>query len=130
MRHSANKRLFLLLSLLMTVISVMAKPVFRDLTDGILKENMPDGTLASSSLNRIALRPSTDRELRDAAAEVLPPSEEAERLLKLAGAPVTPAEIGLDPSEEFAAKSLRFAPYVRDRMTMLKALDAAEIDLS
>ena len=107
----------------------LLEPVFRDLTDGILKENMPDGTLASSSLNRIALRPSTDRELRAAAAEVLPPSEEAERLLKLAGAPVTPTEIGLDSSEEFAAKSLRFAPYVRDRMTMLKALDAAEIDL-
>ena len=40
MRHSANKRLFLLLSLLITVISVMAKPVFRDLKiEVILHDN-------------------------------------------------------------------------------------------
>ena len=40
MRHSANKRLFLLLSLLMTVSSVMANPVFRDLKiEVILHDN-------------------------------------------------------------------------------------------
>ncbi|MBE6724846.1 MAG: sn-glycerol-1-phosphate dehydrogenase [Ruminococcaceae bacterium] len=104
------------------------EPIFRDLTDGILRENQPDGTPASSSLARIRLTGDTDARLREAARTILPPSEEIERLLKLAGTPVTTAEIGLDPSPEFAAKSLAFAPYVRDRLTLLKVLAAAELD--
>ena len=103
------------------------EPVFRDLTDGILKENMPGGTPASSSLAKIVLNGDTDRLIREAAKEILPASEEMERLLKLAGTPVTTAEIGLDPSPAFTARSLRFAPYVRDRLTLLKVLDAAEL---
>ena len=100
------------------------EPVFRDLTDGILKENMPGGTPSSSSLAKIRLTEDTDRRIREAARRILPPSEETERLLKLAGTPVT---IGLDPSPEFVARTLRFAPYVRDRLTLLKVLDAAEL---
>ena len=103
------------------------EPVFRDLTDGILKENMPGGAPASSSLAKIVLTDDTDRRIREAAAKILPASEETERLLKLAGTPVTTAEIGLDPSPAFTARSLRFAPYVRDRLTLLKVLDAAEL---
>ena len=103
------------------------EPAFRDLTDGILKENMPGGTPSSSSLAKIRLTEDTDRRIREAARRILPPSEETERLLKLAGTPVTTAEIGLDPSPEFIARTLRFAPYVRDRLTLLKVLDAAEL---
>ena len=105
----------------------MLEPVFRDLTDGILKENLPGGDLASSSLSHIALRAETEGELKAAAAGFLPSSEEAEKLLRMAGAPVSAGEIGLDPSPEFADLSLRFAPYVRDRMTLLKVLDAAAL---
>ena len=37
------------------------------------------------------------------------------------------AEIGLDPSPEFAHRTLTFAPYVRDRLTLLKTLAAADL---
>ena len=50
-----------------------------------------------------------------------------ERMLREAGTPVTTKEIGLDPSPAFAARTLTFAPYVRDRLTLLKTLDAAEL---
>ena len=99
------------------------EPVFRDLTDGILKENLPDGTPSSSSLTKIQLTDSTDNEIREA-AKLLPSPAEIERLLKLAHAPTTTEEIGLDCSEEFIEKSLHYAPYVRDRLTLLKVLEA------
>ena len=99
------------------------EPVFRDLTDGILKENLPDGTPASSSLAKLRLTETTDREIREA-AKLLPSPAEIERLLKLAHAPTTTEEIGLDGSEKFIAKSLHYAPYVRDRLTLLKVLEA------
>lgn len=102
------------------------EPVFRDLTDGILRENTPGGVPSSSSLTRIRLTDKVDGELREAFRS-MPPADEIERLLRLAGSPVSTAEIGLDPSPEFAARSLRFAPYVRDRLTLLKVLDAADL---
>ena len=103
------------------------EPVFRDLTDGILKENMPGGTPESSSLARIRPTEDSDRRLRLAASEILPPADDMERMLREAGTPVTTKEIGLDPSPAFAARTLTFAPYVRDRLTLLKTLDAAEL---
>lgn len=99
-------------------------PVFRDLTEGILRENMPGGTPESSSLTRIRREEGTDRALREA-EKSLPSAGEIEELLRLAGTPVSPGEIGLDPSPEFLKKSLRYAPYVRDRLTLLKVLSAA-----
>ena len=101
------------------------EPVFRDLTDGILRENLPDGTPSSSSLTRIRLTADTDRALREA-EKGLPSAEEIEALLRRAGTPLTPGEIGLDDSPAFLERSLRYAPYVRDRLTLLKVLAAAE----
>ncbi|MBO6053728.1 MAG: hypothetical protein J6Q17_08325, partial [Clostridia bacterium] len=101
------------------------EPVFRDLTDGILRENLPDGTPSSSSLTRIRLTADTDRALREAEKQ-LPSAEAIEELLRRAGTPLTPGEIGLDDSPAFLEKSLRYAPYVRDRLTLLKVLAAAE----
>jgi glycerol-1-phosphate dehydrogenase [NAD(P)+] len=100
-------------------------PVFRDLTDGILRENLPDGTPSSSSLTRIRLTANTDRALHEA-EKLLPSAEAIEDLLRRAGTPLTPGEIGLDDSPAFLAQSLRYAPYVRDRLTLLKVLAAAE----
>ena len=100
-------------------------PVFRDLTDGILRENLPDGTPSSSSLTRIRLTADTDRALHEA-EKLLPSAEAIEDLLRRAGTPLTPGEIGLDDSPAFLAQSLRYAPYVRDRLTLLKVLAAAE----
>ena len=100
-------------------------PVFRELTDGILRENLPDGTLASSSLAKIRVTGDTDERIRRAAEEV-PKPEEIEALLRAAGTPTSPADIGLDDSPEFIVKSLRYAPYVRNRLTLLKALTAAK----
>ncbi len=103
------------------------QPVFRDLTDGILRENMPEGTPESSSLTGIRIAEDTDRRLKEAARTLLPSSSEMEALTNLAGTPASTAEIGLDPSQEFARRSLAFAPYVRNRLTLLKVLEAAEL---
>ncbi|MCR4906711.1 MAG: iron-containing alcohol dehydrogenase [Clostridiales bacterium] len=101
------------------------EPVFRDLTDGILRENLPGGTPESSSLARIRITPDTDRRLKEA-EKLLPSAEAIEDLLRRAGAPTTCGEIGLDGSPAFLEASLRYAPYVRDRLTLLKVLMAAE----
>ena len=101
------------------------EPVFGSLTDGILRENLPDGTPASSSLTKIRLTADTDRALKEA-EKSLPSAETIEALLRDAGAPTTCGEIGLDGSPAFLGQSLRYAPYVRDRLTLLKVLMAAE----
>ena len=102
-------------------------PVYRELLESTLKENLPDGTYQSSSLTKIDL---TDRER--IAAEIaaanaeLPSAEEIEKLLVLADVPCTPAEVNLPDDDEFIAKSLEFAPYVRNRLTLLKVIGASE----
>ena len=48
------------------------------------------------------------------------------KLLVLADVPCTPAEVNLPADDEFIARSLEFAPYVRNRLTLLKVIDASE----
>ncbi|MGN1346588.1 MAG: iron-containing alcohol dehydrogenase, partial [Eubacteriales bacterium] len=96
------------------------EPVFASLTDGILAENLPGGR---SSLADIQLTAETVPALQKA-VQTLPTAEEAEKLLKAAGAPVSNAEIGLPNDAEFIEKSLAYAPYVRNRLTLLKVLSA------
>ena len=60
------------------------------------------------------------------AAETLPTAEEAEELLKAAGAPVSNAEIKLPYDEAFIEKTLTYAPYVRNRLTLLKVIQASK----
>lgn len=96
---------------------------YGSLTDATLAENLPNG---KSSLADIKITETTVAELLEA-AKALPEPEYAESLLKAAGAPTTLYEIGLPDTEEFTARSLEFAPYVRNRLTLLKVMMASKI---
>lgn len=99
-------------------------PVFGALTEGILHENMPNGP-ASSSLSQIHVpdRKMAEEELRRALAE-LPSREEAEGMLRAFGAPAAPYELGLSADTDFVRRSCAFAPYVRNRLSLLKVIAA------
>lgn len=101
--------------------------VFGRLTDGIIAENLPDGTLSSSSLSKIEIsdKNKISARIADAASE-LPSPDKIKQILNLAGAPVSTSEIGLDPSVEFVDRSFRYCPYVRNRLTLAKIISASE----
>lgn len=98
------------------------EPVYGDLTDGILRENLTDGEVSSSPL---AFVPDAEKaeKVRAEIGSLISP-EALERLLRLGGAPTTLSELGLPDDEEFIARTLGFAPYVRKRLTLLKVLSA------
>lgn len=104
------------------------EPVYGILTDGIRKENMPKGTLESSSLHGINISDETkiDEAIREAYTKI-PSIEELRELMQQADCVSCLSEIGLPDEEEFIEKTLQYAPYVRDRLTLLKVLDACEI---
>ena len=99
-------------------------PAFGALTDGILGENQPDGR-GSFSLSKytVADREAAERALREALS-ALPTRAEAKTLLELAGAPTDTAALGLPQDVDFDARTAEFAPYVRNRFTLLKGIAA------
>jgi len=104
------------------------RPAFGDLTPGIRKENMPDGTAASSSLAKIRVA-----DPAETAAKVqelftaLPDAGVLRSLAESAGCMTTIAEAGLPSDDSFRETSLRYAPYVRNRLTLLKILSACAV---
>lgn len=102
--------------------------VYGKQTDATLKENLPGGDISSSSLAQIKItdRAEINRRIAEAARS-LPSAEEMKELCRLASVPTAPEQIGLPAGEEFVKKSLKFAPYVRNRITLLKILSAADI---
>lgn len=102
--------------------------VYGKLTDATIKENLPGGELNSSSLAKIKIsdRDEINRRIAEA-ADLLPSADEMEKLCRLASVPTSLEQIGLPGGEEFIKKSLKFAPYVRNRITLLKILSAADI---
>ena len=102
-------------------------PVFGDVTDGILDENLKNRDPLTSSLNF-----EISRECAELAADLtssLISPERLEMYLKAAGAPTSPAELSLPEylpkyGCPLAELSLKFAPYVRRRITLLKLLNA------
>lgn len=103
----------------------MLLPIYGELTDAIIKENLPNGVSSLSKL-RIENERTTENAIKKA-AEAIPDADELENLMKIASAPTTAGEINLPTDEDFMEKSLRFAPYVRNRLTLLKVISAAEI---
>lgn len=95
---------------------------YGSLTDVTLKENLPKG---KSSLADIRVTDETVPAILEA-AKTLPSAEEAEELLRSAGAPVSNAEIALPDDDAFIAKTLEYAPYVRNRLTLLKVIKASQ----
>ena len=104
------------------------QPVFGDMTEGILKENMPDGTAASSSLAKICISDpaETAKQIRKL-FDTLPDAGTLRSLAESAGCMTTIAEAGLPGDDIFRKRSLRYAPYVRNRLTLLKILSACEM---
>ncbi len=102
-------------------------PVFGDITDGILDENLKNRDPLTSSLNF-----EISRECAELAADLTSSLISCERLemyLKAAGAPTSTAELSLPEylpkyGCPLAELSLKFAPYVRRRITLLKLLNA------
>ncbi|MBE6614447.1 MAG: sn-glycerol-1-phosphate dehydrogenase [Ruminococcaceae bacterium] len=103
-------------------------PVFGQMTAGILQENMPDGTPASSSLAGIRVDDiaAADREVK-ALFAALPDAGKLRALAESAGCMTAIAETGLPEDDSFREKSLQYAPYVRNRLTLLKILSACKI---
>lgn len=102
-------------------------PVFGDITDGILDENLKNRDPLTSSLNFEISRECAER-AADLTSSLISP-ERLEMYLKAAGAPTTPAELSLPEylpkyGCPLAELSLKFAPYVRRRITLLKLLNA------
>ncbi len=102
-------------------------PVFGDVTDGILDENLKNRDPLTSSLNFEISRECAER-AADLTSSLISP-ERLEMYLKAAGAPTTPAELSLPEylpkyGCPLAELSLKFAPYVRRRITLLKLLNA------
>ena len=101
------------------------EPVYRELTDDILRENMPDGTPDSCSLAKIAAQSPLDnaQAVRDILAS-LPAHEKLLAEMKACGCKTTLGEIDLPEDDAFLYRSMRFAPYARNRLTFLKYLEA------
>ncbi len=105
-----------------------AKDVFGSLAEGILKENLPDGTTTSSTLSKLGKKSLS--EIAEKLSEMidrLPSAELIRGLLAGCSAPVTLAEIGLPEGEDFVKRSLLYSPFVRNRLTFAKVLSAAEL---
>lgn len=102
-------------------------PVFGDITDGILDENLKNRDPLTSSLNFEISRECAER-AADLTSSLISP-ERLEMYLKAAGAPTSTAELSLPEylpkyGCPLAELSLKFAPYVRRRITLLKLLNA------
>lgn len=98
--------------------------VFGELTDGIIKENMPKGR-DSFSLTQLSVvdRAEAEQKLRAVIAE-LPSRAEAEEMLRLCGSPCSLGELGLPEGTDLPERSAEFAPYVRNRLSLLKLIAA------
>ena len=103
------------------------QPVYRELTDDILLENMPNGTESCSLAKIPADAPVKKAEDIRAVIASLPTYEKLCSEMKLCGCKTTLSEVGLPETAEFFTQSLRFAPYARNRLTFLKYLEAQNL---
>lgn len=103
-------------------------PVYRELTDDILKENMPTGCADSCSLAGIAEHAPLihAKEICDIIG-TLPEYDTLLSEMHACGCKTTLAEIGLPQTDAFLCATLRFAPYARNRLTFLKYLAAQDM---
>ncbi|MHB1152988.1 MAG: sn-glycerol-1-phosphate dehydrogenase [Eubacteriales bacterium] len=91
------------------------EPVYGTLTDGIIEENTPD-PFESITAEHVA-------ECGSALIKLigeLPEPASIRQYLKTCGAKTTLDEIGLPETEAFKNLSLKYAPFVRRRLTLLK----------
>ncbi len=93
-------------------------PIFKDLTDGIIKENLPfiPDTITQAKLNSVW------GEIRHLADTELPDARFVSDFLASKGGKTTLSELGLPSDDNFLATTLKYSPYVRNRLTLLKLL--------
>ncbi len=105
----------------------LIRPIYGDLTDGIIKENSPSG-FGSSALAKLGNCALTSHagELHSM-IDALPSSGDIRDLLASCGCPASLSEIGLPETDGFLKASLRFSPYVRNRLTFAKIISAVSI---
>ncbi len=106
------------------------QPALGDLTKNFIEESMPDGTPASCSLSKLHAANMNTGEVEEkikALFAALPDVDTLRALAKKAGCMTTRAEAGLPTDEEFLETTLRYAPYVRNRLTLLKILSACKM---
>ena len=93
------------------------RPVYGSLTEGIIEENTPD-PLSEISQEKLNAASDKIRQLIDE----LPQPEKIKNFLLSVRAKTTLGELGLPDTSDFAEMSLKYAPYVRRRLTMLKII--------
>lgn len=94
---------------------------YRDAADGILKlEEKAGKNNEEERLRRLQVMEENWPEICRIIREGLPETEEAERLLLSADAPVNPEQIGVSP--DLTETAVRLAKEVRNRFTMLQVL--------
>lgn len=93
------------------------EPTFGELTDGIIDENTP------TSLNDVSQK-NIDKNIDKIfnLIKELPDVDKLESYYDKIGALTTLKELNLPDDDEFIKKSFEFAPYVRNRLTLLKIL--------
>jgi len=93
----------------------LLESVFGSLTAGVETENKNNASFLVDPSHFEALLPKICDVLRQ-----IPPAEELKSLLESLGCPTTLGEIGVSAGAE--SRLLRFAPYVRARLTMLRIM--------
>lgn len=108
----------------------MINAVYGNLTDGIIKENLPSGGVSSSVLAELGnCTADVFDEIKKNTAD-LPSPGEIRDLLISCGAPVTLTDLSLPDEDDFIERSVMFSPYVRNRLTVAKILSAVKITKS
>ncbi len=99
------------------------QPIFGNLTEGIIKENLPSGKIDSSSLSLIRYKDIDEVSLKiKNLINILPSSEKIKKLTEKFGGKTNLASLGLPDDTDFILRSLRFAPYVRNRLSLMKII--------
>lgn len=93
------------------------EPVYGPITDGIIGENTPDPLFGLTKDKISAAQPDISRLI-----EKLPEIDWLRRYMLGLGCKTKLSDIELPDTAAFAAKSLKYAPFVRRRITLLKIL--------
>lgn len=105
----------------------MIHAVYGELSDGIIKENLPTGVFASSVIAKLVECKTNDIDELKRLTRQLPSAEKVRTLLASFGAPSTLSELSLPCDGDFIESSMLFSPYVRNRLTVAKIISAITV---
>lgn len=105
----------------------MIHAVYGELSDGIIKENLPTGVFSSSVIAKLVKCKMNDIDELKRLTRQLPSAEKVRTLLASFGAPSTLSELSLPCGDDFIESSMLFSPYVRNRLTVAKIISAITV---